>query len=317
MKKNIIIASSVIALFVGFVWIGIDGRLYQGSMRRTSVDGDMVSMKRSNDKIIFQKTSDKKIVTFETDDNVNFQNFFDKKDDLSIKYSDFQIFLDKLYRENQDFDHDGLWPDQEKKYGTDPNKNDTDGDGVSDGEEVKRLLNPINPDSDYDGVNDGAELKLGTNPNDASSVWNPSKQTSDDDKDTLSNYFEDQQNFPPFLNKNVAEDIVLWNGEGKKGVHTFKINGQEYTGTYDFINCTGPYNSVLIVNFLDNSWNVSGINCVPKVGGGFVCEEAEWAKNLFKSLLKDGIHGVGAGNIWIKEKAVMGTTCNDKPFIYK
>jgi hypothetical protein len=41
-----------------------------------------------------------------------------------------------------DQDKDGLSDEEEKKYGTDPNKPDTDGDGYNDGSEVRNAYNP-------------------------------------------------------------------------------------------------------------------------------------------------------------------------------
>jgi hypothetical protein len=41
-----------------------------------------------------------------------------------------------------DTDNDGLYDDEEEKYGTDINNSDSDGDGYSDGDEVKNGYNP-------------------------------------------------------------------------------------------------------------------------------------------------------------------------------
>lgn len=49
--------------------------------------------------------------------------------------TDKNIFLDS--------DQDGLTNDEEKTYGTDPNKPDTDGDGYNDGSEIKAGYNPL------------------------------------------------------------------------------------------------------------------------------------------------------------------------------
>lgn len=51
--------------------------------------------------------------------------------------SDINIFLDT--------DQDGLSDEEEKTYGTDPNKRDTDGDGYSDGSEIKSGYDPKVP----------------------------------------------------------------------------------------------------------------------------------------------------------------------------
>src|SRR3989344_6442952 len=45
----------------------------------------------------------------------------------------------------QDFDQDGLSNEEEKLYGTDPEKSDTDGDSYSDGTEVRSGYNPLVP----------------------------------------------------------------------------------------------------------------------------------------------------------------------------
>ncbi len=44
-----------------------------------------------------------------------------------------------------DSDQDGLSDDEEKSYGTDPNKMDTDGDGYSDGSEIQSGYDPLKP----------------------------------------------------------------------------------------------------------------------------------------------------------------------------
>jgi hypothetical protein len=44
-----------------------------------------------------------------------------------------------------DSDQDGLTNEEEKMYGTDPQKSDTDGDGYSDGAEVRAGYNPLKP----------------------------------------------------------------------------------------------------------------------------------------------------------------------------
>lgn len=66
----------------------------------------------------------------------------------------------------EDSDRDGLYDDEEEKYGTDPDNPDTDGDGLKDGEEVKTYFsNPLVVDSDADGLNDYDEVKkYGTKP---------------------------------------------------------------------------------------------------------------------------------------------------------
>jgi hypothetical protein len=68
-----------------------------------------------------------------------------------------------------DSDNDLLFDDEERAYGTDPNKQDTDGDGYLDGEEVANGYDPLKPgsarlDSDGDGLLDHEERRWGTNP---------------------------------------------------------------------------------------------------------------------------------------------------------
>lgn len=61
-------------------------------------------------------------------------------------FSLFAVAQTNLSREQATFndsDNDGLSDDEEKVYGTDPNKADTDGDGYSDGVEVKSGYNPL------------------------------------------------------------------------------------------------------------------------------------------------------------------------------
>jgi len=57
-----------------------------------------------------------------------------------------------------DFDHDGLFLEEEIALGTNPNKADTDEDGLTDGQEVRKGTDPLNPDTDGDGVKDSKDL---------------------------------------------------------------------------------------------------------------------------------------------------------------
>lgn len=66
--------------------------------------------------------------------------------------------------EKEDVDGDGLGPNQEMEYGTDPESEDTDVDGLKDGDEIELGADPLNPDSDGDGLNDGAEQEAGSDP---------------------------------------------------------------------------------------------------------------------------------------------------------
>ncbi|MCB2212075.1 OmpA family protein [bacterium] len=65
-----------------------------------------------------------------------------------------------------DPDRDGLFNEDEKLYGTNPDKADTDGDGLNDGEEHNiHNTNPLLADSDKDGLSDGDEInRYDTNP---------------------------------------------------------------------------------------------------------------------------------------------------------
>lgn len=64
-----------------------------------------------------------------------------------------------------DKDLDGLTVDQEKQYGTDPEKSDTDGDGMSDKTEITIWkTDPLKADTDGDGKKDGFEVRQGDNP---------------------------------------------------------------------------------------------------------------------------------------------------------
>lgn len=65
-----------------------------------------------------------------------------------------------------DSDRDGLSDEEEKQFGTNPNKTDTDSDGLFDRDEVKVYkTDPKKPDTDSDGMTDGDEIKNGYNPN--------------------------------------------------------------------------------------------------------------------------------------------------------
>jgi hypothetical protein len=78
-----------------------------------------------------------------------------------------------------DTDKDGLSDEEEKTFGSDPNKVDIDSDGLSDYDEYKLLTNPNKSDSDTDGLSDYDETQIGTNPAD-----------EDSDNDGLSDWAE-------------------------------------------------------------------------------------------------------------------------------
>jgi hypothetical protein len=78
-----------------------------------------------------------------------------------------------LTGDTTDSDHDGLTDEEERFYGTDPQKIDTDGDGLSDFEEVKVWdTDPLHPDTDGDGYKDGDEVKNGYNPKGPGKLFN-------------------------------------------------------------------------------------------------------------------------------------------------
>lgn len=65
-----------------------------------------------------------------------------------------------------DTDQDGLTDEEERAYGTNPERLDTDADGLFDKEEILTYkTDPLDSDSDGDGFSDGAEVKNGYNPN--------------------------------------------------------------------------------------------------------------------------------------------------------
>lgn len=64
-----------------------------------------------------------------------------------------------------DSDGDGLFDEQERLMGSNPNNPDTDGDGLSDFEEVVTYgTNPVKADTDGDGYSDKDEIDQGYNP---------------------------------------------------------------------------------------------------------------------------------------------------------
>lgn len=93
--------------------------------------------------------------------------------------------------DSSDLDQDGLTADEEKFYGTDPNKADTDEDGYNDGDEVRSGYDPLGPgklDSDNDGFPDPDEREFGTDP------FNP-----DTDGDGYSDGDEIQNGYNPLI----------------------------------------------------------------------------------------------------------------------
>jgi hypothetical protein len=77
---------------------------------------------------------------------------------------------------NNDLDADGLSNQEEREYGTDPQRVDSDFDGLNDGAEIKDYFtDPTLADTDGDGIWDGEEVKEGTdpgNPNDHQMMTN-------------------------------------------------------------------------------------------------------------------------------------------------
>lgn len=78
-----------------------------------------------------------------------------------------------------DTDKDGLSDEEEKTFGSDPNKVDSDSDGLSDYDEYKLHTEPNYDDSDDDGLSDYDETQIGTDPAD-----------EDSDNDGLSDWTE-------------------------------------------------------------------------------------------------------------------------------
>ncbi|GAA4474206.1 VWA domain-containing protein [Phytohabitans houttuyneae] len=151
-----------------------------------------------------------------------------------------------------DLDGDGLPDENEKRFGSDPQKADTDGDGLSDTEEVRTVTLPTKADSDGDGLGDAqddtdqdslsnlAEVRGATNPSDR-----------DTDEDGLEDGAEPEHHTSP-INPDTDGDGVKDGDEVKLGSdplkavkneqHTVKIENKQLGAS---ASVTGPAGAVL------------------------------------------------------------------------
>jgi len=294
LAKTLLAVLILIVLFGGGVLLYGDLELLEGFMRRVPEDREeKVEVLKSDDSLLVKNVTsrDYDLYLLESSPGLNRVLSEDKYSSLSLLKSEIDFsYIEHMRELSSDLDGDGLSLSEEKVNGTDPSDKDSDDDGLLDGYEVQNGLDPLDFDSDDDGIGDGFEVKLGTDPDDPESFLHPKSLDSDIDGDGLSDYLESSTSL---LDMNVPVDIVLESGEGAKGTHTFYLNGQYYSGNYEFSHCSDG-DDVLVVDFLPGGLGINHFNC-----NEYTCWEplngysdSFFFKDSFEKGLNVGYHNV-------------------------